>query len=101
MPSFFIAFHKRFLFTTGLVGAGFSLVLYIVFVYLSVHMSYALDYEKRIFTQNEQAYQEEEQLYLEALEHFHIAEELQALGFTKITSPVFLSRVTSVALRNE
>lgn len=101
MSSFFIPTHKRFLFAGGIVSAAFLLLLYIVFVYLSAHMSYALEYEKRAFIQNEQRYQEQEKLYLDALQRFHIAEELKGLGFVKIASPVFLSQTVNVAFKNE
>ena len=100
-PAHSIPFYKRFLFAGGVFALFSALLLYIVFVYLSVQMSYAFEYEKRLFAEDEKEYQGQEQGYLAALDRFHTSKELDQLGFVKIASPVFLSRTLNVAIRNE
>jgi len=64
-------------------------------------MSYALDHAEDRIVAQEQTFQKEQQRYITALESFHISEELASDGFSKITSPVFLSRTSSVAFQGQ
>lgn len=99
--AFGIPFHRRLLFWVSVMLAGFLLILYIFLTYLSVNMSYTMDHAKDAVMREEQTYQKHQQAYIEALEKYHISETLAEEGYTKISSPVFLSRTSSVAFTDQ
>ena len=77
------------------------LMAYMMFMYLSVHMSYSLSHAKDTLVEKEHTLQKEQERYVAALESFRTSEDLAAEGFTKISSPTFLSRTTSVAFQGQ
>lgn len=99
--AFDMPFHRRFIFWVSVMLAGFLLVLYIFLTYLSVNMSYTMDYAKDAVIAKEQTYQKYQRAYIEALQKYHISETLAEEGYTKISSPMFLSRTPSVAFTDQ
>lgn len=96
-----ISLSRELLFWGVSACAILSLVAYIYFIYLSAHFSFAFNYEQRRLFDVERAYQAQELAYMRAISTFRSEEYFGKEGFEKIASPVFLSRIVSVALREE
>lgn len=75
------------------------MVLYLYFIYLSAHLSFAFEDQDAYLKEAKRDYQNAEEKYVSALAGFAHEEIITQNGFVKVSAEQFVSRRTSVALR--